>query len=123
MPYYLLYVANSTLLRSCFGVQYKSDGNGFFDKFANFIANPTKRVEEEFDRLARLEGWKKGSRRYRREWVRCSMSGFTAHYGTGAEKLVTWQDLCKDVAINPIPPTITQCKKVCSTRLKDVIKY
>ena len=37
---------------------------------------------------------------------------FASHYGSDARVTERWQALCRDCGINPVPPSITQCKKV-----------
>lgn len=37
---------------------------------------------------------------------------FATHYGSNDSVLEKWQTLCQDCGINPVPPSIKQCKKV-----------
>ena len=37
---------------------------------------------------------------------------FASHYGSDARVTERRQALCRDCGINPVPPSITQCKKV-----------
>lgn len=64
-----------------------------------------------FNRLAIREGWSKKQRnKHRTEAI---VGELEVLYGTNNEKLEKWQELCRDVGIDPAPPSITQCKKVC----------
>ncbi|KAI9771739.1 MAG: hypothetical protein M1839_002754 [Geoglossum umbratile] len=78
---------------------------------ATFIPDPTALLASEFDRLAQSQGWRPGSKRYRKEQARCFAAEFETHYGHKSEKLEGWQDLCREVEISPTPASITQCKK------------
>ena len=37
---------------------------------------------------------------------------FSSYYGSDAGVLEKWQALCQDCGVNPVPPSVTQCKKV-----------
>jgi len=37
---------------------------------------------------------------------------FASHYGSDAGVKEKWQALCQDCGVNPVPPSISQCKKV-----------
>ena len=37
---------------------------------------------------------------------------FASHYGSDAHVTERWQALCRDCGVNPVPPSIGQCKKV-----------
>lgn len=37
---------------------------------------------------------------------------FVSHYGSDAHVTERWQALCQDCGVNPVPPSISQCKKV-----------
>ncbi len=37
---------------------------------------------------------------------------FASHYGSDAGIREKWQALCQDCGVNPVPPSINQCKKV-----------
>lgn len=64
-----------------------------------------------FNRLAIREGWSKTQRKKRR---REAIAGeVDAIYGTDTTKLEKWQELCCDVKIEPVPDSITKCRKVC----------
>ena len=37
---------------------------------------------------------------------------FASHYGSDPSVTEKWQALCQDCGVNPVPPSINQCKKV-----------
>jgi hypothetical protein len=78
-----------------------------------FVRNERHSYFDEFQRLATQRNWKDGSKRYRKEWVKCCAAEFKAVYDyPNASKLEGWKMLCADVGYNNIPNSITQCKKV-----------
>ncbi|KAF1365317.1 hypothetical protein EJ07DRAFT_95185, partial [Lizonia empirigonia] len=62
-----------------------------------------------FNRLVIREGLSKTQRRKRRH--EAIAGEINAIYGTDATKLEKWQELCRDVKIEPVPLSITKCKK------------
>lgn len=64
-----------------------------------------------FNRLAIKEGLSKSQRKKRRH--EAIAGEIDAIYGRDTSKLEKWQELCRDVKIEPVPSSITQCKKVC----------
>lgn len=63
-----------------------------------------------FNRLAVKEGWSKTQRKKHRP--EAIAGEIEAIYGTDTNKLEKWQELCFDVMIEPLPQSITKCKKV-----------
>jgi hypothetical protein len=63
--------------------------------------------------LAISQGWFKKQRKSRQH--EAFAVEFDRHVGTDVTKLEGWQRMCKHCLIEPIPPSITQCKKVCSS--------
>ena len=64
-----------------------------------------------FNRLAIKEGWSKNQRKKRRH--EAIAGEIDAIYGADTTKLEKWRELCRDIKIEPVPPSITKCKKVC----------
>jgi hypothetical protein len=63
-----------------------------------------------FNRLAIREGWSKKQRnKHRPDAIAGELEVF---YGTNAEKLEKWQELCRDVGIEP-GTSNKKCKEVC----------
>ncbi|KAI9764602.1 MAG: hypothetical protein M1840_008331 [Geoglossum simile] len=92
------------------------DGTHRLNHFATFISkgftpDPTAPLASEFTRLAKSQGWRPNSKRYRKERALCFATEFEAHYGNKSERLEGWQSLCQEVDIDPIPLSITKCKK------------
>ncbi len=48
----------------------------------------------------------------KRARVRRVGTEFASHYGSDASITERWQALCRDCGINPVPSSISQCKKV-----------
>ena len=44
--------------------------------------------------------------------VECLTEQFATRFDDDASKLENWQKLCRELSIDPAPPSITQCKKV-----------
>lgn len=74
-------------------------------------AGPKEDFNSLFNRLAIKEGWSKTQRKKRRH--EAIAGEVDAIYGTDTTKLEKWQELCRDVKIEPIPGSVTKCKKVC----------
>ncbi|KAF3396045.1 hypothetical protein F1880_006643 [Penicillium rolfsii] len=58
--------------------------------------------------------WKKGSKKYRREWSLFLSSEFNFHYASHATKLENWQALCVELGIRHSIESISKCRKVLS---------
>jgi len=74
-------------------------------------AGPKDDFNSLFNRLAIREGWSKTQRKKRRH--EAIVGEVDAIYGADITKLEKWQELCRDVKIEPVPGSITKCKKVC----------
>ena len=86
--------------------------NDFFSLYPNFDHDPAASVIEEFQRLSLQQGWKEKGKKYQKIRQKCLAEEFEYHYGQASTKLGGFQNLCADVRISPIPPSIKQCKKV-----------
>ena len=87
----------------------------YFANFRNFAPDPTAGLQVEFARLAIDQGWGRKSKKRKEEWRRACEDEFEKHFGaafTGG-RLLAWQNLCGELGVDPIPGSITQCKKVC----------
>ncbi|KAI9812009.1 MAG: hypothetical protein M1827_004901 [Pycnora praestabilis] len=84
----------------------------FFDRYANFVPDPQANLVEEFARLAVATGMNPCGATYRRRRREFFIEEFNLHWGTDGTKLKIWQRLCREVRIDPVPVSITQCKKV-----------
>lgn len=87
----------------------------FFSKYQEFNYDPHSRVWTEFRRLCGFFGWLKGSpaENAARDLFRQALvDEFGAIYGENDEKVDVLQQLCRKLEIDPIPQSITACKKV-----------
>lgn len=84
----------------------------FFTNFPDFDHDPAASILEEFERLTIHRQWKRGGERWKKERNRCLNEEFEHHYTAGVTVLDQWQGLCRELSIDPVPGTITQCKKV-----------
>ncbi|KAI9701769.1 MAG: hypothetical protein M1836_001112 [Candelina mexicana] len=83
----------------------------FLAAFVDFTPDPTAALADEFERLAVHNGWDRTDDEYRENRGRFYASEFDEHWGTDATKLQNWQALCAEVKIEPVPQTITKCRK------------
>lgn len=84
-------------------------GGGYFEQHG-IATGPNDNFDSLFNRLAIKEGLSKRQRKERRNEV--IAAEMDAAYGTDVTKLEKWQELCRDVRIEPVPGSITGCKKV-----------
>ncbi|KAF1836205.1 hypothetical protein BDW02DRAFT_494169, partial [Decorospora gaudefroyi] len=91
-----------------------SQAGDWFLKFAPFVYDPTFGILSNFDRLAASRKW--GDKLTRKHWAECQAVEFGQLYGKDSTKLEAWQQLCRDVNIDPVPDSITQCKKASRSR-------
>ncbi|KAF2265377.1 hypothetical protein CC78DRAFT_461471, partial [Lojkania enalia] len=86
----------------------------FWSKFDPFQPDPIAAIAGDFDRLTIHQGCQghsmktKGHRRRRAQYIEAE---FEKHFGSNTTKLETWQDLCGEVGVKPVPESITKCKK------------
>ena len=83
----------------------------FFSSYPAFDHDPTASLLGEFQRLSLQEGWNQKGKKYRQSRQKCLAQEFEDHYGHASNKLDRWQELCADVGISPIPPSITNVKR------------
>ncbi|KAF2235279.1 hypothetical protein EV356DRAFT_532003 [Viridothelium virens] len=96
----------------------------FLDTFHDFAIDENQDPIDAFFRLADQRKWK--------------VNGKTAYFGVPYQReeedgssvtnLATWQGLCEDASIYPVPISITKCKKALSSRtllinLRDMVNY
>jgi hypothetical protein len=83
-------------------------------QFSGFVPAPTSPFKQEFARLSKHQKWTKTKRR--EQQVKALAAEIAHHYGTHLNKLDRWQQLCEDVGIDVAPKSVTQCRKVRSTK-------
>jgi len=84
----------------------------FFSRFPGFEADPTVPLLVDFERLAVSRHWIAGSKTYARHRRVCLTQEFEKCYGQDGTKLASWQALCIDLRVEPVPTSITKCRKV-----------
>jgi hypothetical protein len=84
---------------------------GYFAQYG-FKQNPDLTFIANFERFAITQGWSKMEKKSRRP--EAFEAEFDLYVGTDVTKLEGWQRMCKNCLIEPAPPSIKQCKKVCS---------
>lgn len=87
-------------------------GHDYFaqEEFHGFVPSPEDDLIAKLSKLSIHQGWSKNEEKRRRaEVVEFEV---LRHYGPDKSSLAKWQELCRDVKIDPIPQSITQCKKV-----------
>lgn len=86
----------------------------FWFQFPGFEPEPRAPFKQELGRL-----YKHVNATTKKEKKDLQAQALTAeikfHYGASMTKLDRWQELCKEVGIEKIPTSITQCQKVCTT--------
>lgn len=84
----------------------------WFDQFPPFTHDPSTGLRSNFNRLAAQRHW--GKKLQRTRWTQCQIFEFGRLYGDDEDvgKLEKWQDLCREVRVEQVPGSVTQCKKV-----------
>jgi hypothetical protein len=85
-----------------------------------FTYDPTAAVMPQFRRLCHHRRWTKKSeeRRAARDELNGAIAAqFNQIYGEDVDRLAAWQDLCRDLKMDPPPATIKECRKVCCCTL------
>ena len=94
----------------CFGSEVPVDYN--FDRNGSLVSAPYGADNEGFSSL--LGGLQSLNLGGRKQKARAQLVGaeFASYYGSDAGVTERWQEFCQDCGINPVPPSINQCKKV-----------
>lgn len=117
--------------RATFSAALVAEFNGpldtFFFRYPILEYNPRGAPMAEFRRLVSANGWdperarnpehsrEPESRAYnnaRSAFFDAFRNEFDHRFGADAEGIVTWQSLCETLGIDPMPGSVTQCKKV-----------
>ncbi|EFY94683.1 hypothetical protein X797_010620 [Metarhizium robertsii] len=86
----------------------------FFAAYPDFDYEPTNEVWSEYRRLVKHYGWKTKSQKEKEANAAFRIAlveQFGSIYGTDENKLEALQRLCEKLGIDPIPTSITACKK------------
>lgn len=87
----------------------------YFAAHPGFVYNPTAAFYAEFDRLIDFLGYSRKGKPFKQERGRFTdafVSYVNNDYGLGRGNLAHWQQLCQVCSIDPLPNSITQCRKV-----------
>ncbi|KAG6076625.1 hypothetical protein E4U15_005006 [Claviceps sp. LM218 group G6] len=98
----------------------------FFSKYQDFDYDPHSRVWTEFRRLCSFFGWLKGNPKEnaaRNLFQQALVDEFGAIYGENDEKLDVLQQLCRKLEIDPIPQSITACKKAIKGVYVNIVDF
>ncbi|MCJ1428354.1 hypothetical protein MMC29_006263 [Sticta canariensis] len=91
-----------------------SANHSYFAAYPDFIPDPHLPLLRNFYRLAKAQAWSK--KRRNKEKQIYLLGQYAIHLGgisTGG--LQKWQDLCRELKVDPIPMSITQCKRALKT--------
>ena len=91
--------------------------NSWFSGFVGFAYDPAAGLRSNFNRLSSQRKW--GGKLKGAQWAECQEAGIDRVYGTDTMKLEKWQQLCCDVYISNPPNSITGCKKVTASTLRE----
>ena len=85
--------------------------NPVWNDFTDFVHHPNAPFKEEFERLARIKGW---DRRTKRQNLITLLRTEVEFYWSSndVDKLECYQYLCREMGIEQIPCTVTQARKV-----------
>lgn len=92
--------------------------SNFFAQYPSFAYDEEKGVAEEFYRMCDFFDWDrddKERREAREEFKDALVMRFNSLYGTDVSDIENWHKLCVAVCIEPLPTTISECKKVCGS--------
>ena len=89
----------------------------FFESFSNFRYNPSKPSAEEYQRLRKKYGWRRGNAEGDGAWLGFRLAlvkEFNRLFGTDPNDLLAWQTLCTFIGIRK---TFNNCEDCIQVRL------
>ncbi|KAM6490686.1 hypothetical protein JOM56_014029 [Amanita muscaria] len=95
----------------------------FFARYPCFKYNPKASVSAEFYRLIETYGWE---RDLKKAWAGFSSAmgkQFSTYYGSRVDDINTWQRLCVELKVNPVPQTIPKCKAVIDSTHVNLVDF
>lgn len=98
----------------------KVEERAFFAQYPGFHQNPSLSVVAEFRRLAALQGWREGSKTWKRHFNACMQAEYDGLIGDRVARLEIWQQLCRKLQIDDTLPSIRQCRMA---RLSDIYPF
>lgn len=108
-----------SFFEEAFDQEFNSDLDNFFKTFPNFDYNPRNEPKAELRRLTK--GWDRNGDVYeeaRDDFFTAFVNEFESHFGTDEDDIESWESLCRALGVDlePIPPSVTQCKRVSISR-------
>ena len=91
----------------------KMSSSMLFSSYSSFQQDPLAPLLEEFERLSLSMHWQPGSEEYNKKRKQCIVNEVNTLFSETSTKLQGFQALLVELSIEPVPQTITQCKKVC----------
>ncbi|KAH8155789.1 uncharacterized protein LAJ45_00801 [Morchella importuna] len=88
--------------------------DAFWARFQGFTPDPNSSLITNFNLLSTAQNWAPAGRarsRAHRRFRSAMIDEFNATYGTDNNDLESWKNLCRVVRVDPVPETITQCRK------------
>lgn len=91
----------------------------FFSQYSeDFRYDPKKAATSEFYRLCDHFDWERGDderESAHRKFKDALTQQFNANYGTDADDLAAWQNLCLRLCIEPIPSSLERCRRAVTS--------
>ena len=87
----------------------------FFGSFSNFQYSPSKPSAEEYQRLRKFYGWRRGDPEGNTAWLGFRLAlvkEFNRLFGTDPNDLLAWQTLCTFIGIRERFTTCDDCVQV-----------
>lgn len=91
----------------------------FFTSYKWFRYNPKESVSEQWARLRRQGGWKRGDPKGEEAWQgyrTALVTQFNVSYGRDDNNLDAWHALLAHIGITELPESIEECKNVSENR-------
>ncbi|CAF9929791.1 MAG: hypothetical protein HETSPECPRED_007451 [Heterodermia speciosa] len=96
----------------------------FFKSFSNFPYDPSKPSAQEYQRLNRSNGWKRGDSKGEEACLGFQLAlvkDFNWWFGTDPNDLLAWQTLCKTIGIRERLETCDDCVQYLHNRHFNII--
>lgn len=84
----------------------------FFTRFNGFDHDSHAPISQEFQRLAKQQGWRKNSKKWRVHWNQCIADEYAYLIGHRTSNLLVWQALCAKLDLMGDFSSINKCRKV-----------
>ncbi len=85
----------------------------YFDRFPEFNYDESKETIAQFHRLAKQKHWDEDEHKDERKALQTALVlQFNDTYGEEETDIHGWQKLCHAIDVDPMPGSVTECKKV-----------